>query len=90
MQEFFIRHRQVFGLPAMPQDCDQTRLVRSMHTYRMKTVAPIAAHTRTQRYLVGWREVATRQGLYQIVTRRLEAIAARLQVEGANPMRLLV
>jgi len=80
--EFFIRYRQAFGLPATPAAGEPTRLILSTRTRAVQIGAATVTHSGSRRFFGAWREVTTRQGLYQIVTRRLEATAARLQAAG--------
>lgn len=80
--ESFIRYRQAFGLPATPAADEPGRLVLSTRTKAVHIGAATVTHTGSRRFFGAWREVTTRQGIYKIVTDRLEHAAARLHEDG--------
>ena len=78
----FTRYRQAFGLPATPTAGESGKLILSTRTRGVAIGANMIKETSSRRYFGAWREVGTRQGLYKIVTDRLEQTAARLQEAG--------
>ena len=80
--ETFTRYRQAFGLPATPAADESGKLILSTRTRAIAIGASTIKETSSRRYFGAWREVGTRQGLYKIVTDRLEQTAARLQAAG--------
>jgi site-specific recombinase XerD len=75
--EAFIVYRQAFGLDAVPGEHETTRLILSPRTNKAAATVgdqPIR-RVAARRYFRAWHEVRTRQGLWAIVTSRLERAA---------------
>jgi site-specific recombinase XerD len=85
------KYRTAFGVPAQPVAGDTTRLILSPRTQDVSINKKAVKHTGTRRFFRAWREVATRQGLYLIVTGRFEQaaqlLAARGDANGAEQLR---
>ena len=78
----FVYYRQAFGLPATPALNDPTPLILSTRTRALMIGTETVNHTGSRRFFCAWRAVTTRQGLYNIVTSRLEETATRLDETG--------
>jgi len=81
--EAFTVYRVAFGLPPHPEAHEKTRLILSPRT-KPVTIgrAVIVTETKGRRYFKGWREVATRQGLYKIVKDRFKQAADVMESTG--------
>ena len=79
----FTDYRGVFGLPAVPEKEEANPLLLSPYTRPVPLRDSIITDTKARRYFKAFKNIGTRQGLYQIVTTRLEQIA--LSIEATNP-----
>ena len=75
-------YRQAFGLSATPASGDNSGLILSTRTRAVSIGETDIRHTGSLRFFGAWREVSTRQGLYQIVKGRLEVAAVALDQAG--------
>lgn len=75
-------YRRAFGLPADPGPKEETGLVMSPRTMPVLISGAKVRYTRDRQFFNAWTTVMTRQGIYEIVTERLEAAAVMLDASG--------
>ncbi|MET3135255.1 integrase/recombinase XerC [Oxalobacteraceae bacterium GrIS 1.11] len=75
-------YRSAFGLAAQPALNETAALLLSPRTKAVAIAGRAVGQAADRRYFGAWREVATRQGLYQIVKARIAQAANKLRDEG--------
>jgi integrase len=80
----FVAYRAAFGLPERPEANEDTLIILSPLTKELIINGKSIKRSADRRRFGDWREVATRQGLYRIVTARLETAAAMLTSLGRD------
>ncbi|WP_344762357.1 tyrosine-type recombinase/integrase [Actimicrobium antarcticum] len=80
----FSLYREAFELPAAPAPSEDGKLILSTRTRSVTLGNTEVTHSGSRRFLGAWREVTTRQGLYKIVTGRLERAATLLKKSGRD------
>lgn len=79
----FTDYRGVFGLPSAPEKGDDGPLLLSPYTRPVPLRDSVITATKDRRYFKAFKAIGSRQGLYKLVTDRLEQVAAVIEV--ANP-----
>lgn len=80
----FTDYRGVFGMPPIPEKDEDGPLLLSPYTRPVPLRDSMITDTKARRYFKAFKTIGTRQGLYQIVTTRLEQVAS--SIEDVNPV----